>query len=70
MIDDTWTWISGSKIANQTGVYGEKGKPSTANAPGSRIGPVGWYNSSTQELWLFGGLGLHSGRTCAWPLFL
>ena len=49
--------MSGSTIANQRGVYGEKGNASVENVPGSRYGAVGWYDSSTQELWLFGGAG-------------
>jgi hypothetical protein len=32
----TWTWVSGSNALNVDGVYGTKGVPSSANAPGSR----------------------------------
>ena len=38
-------------------VYGQQGVPSPSNIPGIREGAVIWYDSSTQELWLFGGLG-------------
>ena len=58
--DSTWTWISGSGIVNQLGVYGEKGNASTTNIPGGRSDAVGWYDESTQELWLFGGAGYSS----------
>ena len=55
--DKTWTWISGNTTRNQPGVYGEKSNASTDNYPGSRHQAVGWYDSSTQEFWLFGGYG-------------
>ena len=57
MNDSTWTWISGSNTINQPGIYGEKGKVSIENIPGSRYGAFGWFDSFTQELWLFGGYG-------------
>ena len=49
--------MAGSNIINQPGQYGEKGNASVGNIPGSREGTVGWFDSSTQELWLFGGFG-------------
>ena len=49
--------MSGSTIANQRGEYGEKGNASVENVPGARVGAVGWYDSSTQELWMFSGIG-------------
>lgn len=61
--DDTWTWMSGSNRARQSGVYGEKGKPSIANVPGARRTPFGWYDSSTKEFWLFGGDGYGNTST-------
>ena len=57
MNDSTWTWISGTDIPNQPGIYGEKGNTSTENVPGARYGAVGWYDSLRQEFWLFGGFG-------------
>jgi len=53
--DKSWTWMSGSNIVDQVGVYGEKGVADESNVPGSRQGAAGWFDSSTQELWLFGG---------------
>ena len=61
MNDSTWTWMSGSNRADQKGVYGEKGNASIENVPGSREGAVGWFDSSTQELWLCGGYGHGDG---------
>ena len=63
MNDSTWTWISGSITNNNLGVYGEKGHPNSSNIPGGRGFASGWYDCSSQELWVFGGHGfegLHS----------
>jgi len=51
VIDSTWTWVSGSNGVNHPGDYaGETSVP-------SRSGGVGWFDSSTQEFWVFGGFG-------------
>ena len=55
VIDNTWIWISGTNATDQLGEYGEKGEPSKNNYPGGRAYPIGWFDSTTQELWLFGG---------------
>lgn len=57
-----WTWVSGSNIANQTGVYGTKGTADAANVPGGRSSGVSWTDSSG-NLWLFGGFGYDSVGT-------
>jgi len=41
-------------------VYGKKGSASTDNHPGGRGFATGWYDSTTQELWLFGGRGIYN----------
>ena len=51
-----WTWMSGSTVLNQNGVYGTKGTPNPANVPGSRCAAVSWIDASG-NLWLFGGTG-------------
>jgi hypothetical protein len=51
-----WVWVSGSKVANQTGVYGTQTAAAATNGPGSRWGPVGWSDASS-NLWFFGGWG-------------
>jgi N-acetylneuraminic acid mutarotase len=51
-----WTWIGGSNLANQKGVYGSLGTSSAANIPGGRGGAVAWTDSSA-NVWLFGGFG-------------
>ena len=56
---ETWTWISGDDELNQSGTYGTKGIPATANTPGARDGAATWVDGSG-DLWLFGGLGRDS----------
>jgi N-acetylneuraminic acid mutarotase len=56
------TWVSGSNIGNQRGIYGVKGTGSTANIPGGRTGANSWSDASG-NLWLFGGAGQDSTNT-------
>ncbi len=51
-----WTWMKGSSMLNQDGVYGTKGVAADANTPGARNRPVSWTDPSG-ALWLFGGWG-------------
>ena len=51
-----WTWVKGSSIANQLGVYGTQGVADAANMPGGHSEAVSWTDSSG-ALWLFGGGG-------------
>lgn len=51
-----WTWISGSYTVSQSGTYGQFGKPSATNVPGSRSAALSWIDGSN-ILWLFGGYG-------------
>ena len=62
MNDSTWTWISGSDSNNYLAVYGEKGHPNSSNIPGGREDATGWYDCTSQELWVFGGYGYESLR--------
>jgi N-acetylneuraminic acid mutarotase len=58
-----WTWVSGTQLPNQKGVYGTLGTGSSSNMPGARSGAVSWYDSYG-NLWLFGGYGYdESGAT-------
>ncbi len=54
-----WTWVSGSNLAAQKGVYGTKGTPAAANAPGGRYLPACWADAAG-NLWIFGGYGVDS----------
>ncbi len=51
-----WTWISGSNVIDQFGVYGGQGIPSSSNIPGARYLAESWIDSNN-FLWLFGGVG-------------
>jgi hypothetical protein len=71
-LNDLWkwdgtnlTWVSGSNAANQNGVYGTKGVPDAANAPGSRQYAVTWRDASG-NLWLFGGYGYFATGGTGW----
>jgi len=55
-----WAWMGGTSFA--FGVYGELHVPSVANRPGARYGALGYYDSTNQELWLFGGYGYGSSE--------
>jgi N-acetylneuraminic acid mutarotase len=54
-----WTWVSGSNLSNQTGVYGTQGVANPANVPGGRRASISWIDTSG-NLWLFGGNGFDS----------
>lgn len=51
-----WTWISGSDIAPQGGIYGTKGLPDPANVPGSRLYAANGMDGAG-NIWLYGGWG-------------
>jgi hypothetical protein len=50
-----WTWMSGSNVANQPGIFGTQGVSAPGNVPGARYGAVGWIDSSG-NFWLTSGL--------------
>ncbi len=52
-----WTWIGGSNVVNQVGVYGTEGTGAPGNVPGARDSSMTWTDSSG-TFWLFGGSGL------------
>jgi len=60
-----WTWISGTYMANQVGIYGTKGAAGPSNIPGGREGAVFWIDS-LGKLWLFGGNGLDGAGNLAY----
>jgi hypothetical protein len=51
-----WTWVSGSNLVNQLGVYGTQGVAAASNVPGARWAPAAWTDAAGR-LWLFGGQG-------------
>ncbi len=54
-----WTWVWGSNIINQGGIYGSQGVPAASNEPGARFDCISWTDSN-DNLWLFGGFGRDS----------
>lgn len=50
-----WTWVGGSDLNNQVGVYGVEGEPAPENIPSSRNGAIGWIDSKN-DIWIFGGI--------------
>jgi N-acetylneuraminic acid mutarotase len=54
-----WTWLSGGKVGNESGVYGMKGTADLANVPGARQSASTWLDAAG-NLWLFGGYGYDS----------
>ena len=59
-----WRWVSGSSTRDQTGIYGTKTIPDSANVPGSRRESVSWTKDGS--LWLFGGFGYDAHGSCAY----
>ncbi len=54
-----WTWVGGSNLSDQLGVYGTQGTPDAANSPGARQSAMVWVDASG-NFWLFGGSGFDS----------
>ena len=55
-----WTWVKGTSLPGQGGVYGTKGIADTANRPGMRQGAFSWTDNAGR-LWLSGGSGYATG---------
>lgn len=51
-----WTWMKGSGIVDQNGIYGTVSVPAGGNLQGGRLGATGWADASG-NLWLTGGFG-------------
>ncbi|MDQ5921924.1 MAG: hypothetical protein QG673_1983 [Pseudomonadota bacterium] len=51
-----WTWVNGSNLGNESGIYGTLGVPESTNVPGARYGAMAWVDESG-HLWLFAGRG-------------
>jgi len=59
-----WTWMGGSNLADQAGIYGTLGTPSADNMPGAR-GEAVACTDATGNVWLFGGAGYDAAGTYA-----
>jgi hypothetical protein len=51
-----WTWVNGSKLVNQYGIYGVPGISNPANTPGGRYSTSTW-SKMDGTFWLLGGWG-------------
>jgi N-acetylneuraminic acid mutarotase len=51
-----WTWMNGSNIVNQPGIYGTTGTAEPDNVPGGRAIGASWIDNDG-NFWLFGGRG-------------
>ncbi len=60
-----WTWMKGSNVFNQAGVYGEQRESAASNSPGSREMAVSWTDASG-KFWLYGGYGYDSTGASCW----
>ena len=54
-----WTWVNGSNLSDQLGVYGAQGIADPANTPGARQSAMVWVDAAG-IFWLFGGSGFDS----------
>lgn len=52
-----WTWMHGSALCSVSPYYVTVGIPSPLNTPGTRLELSSTWVDSTNNLWLFGGLG-------------
>lgn len=60
--NNKWTWVGGSDLAYQTGIYGTNGSASATNWPGARGDALTWMDAEG-TFWLFGGFGFDSTGT-------
>jgi N-acetylneuraminic acid mutarotase len=51
-----WTWMRGTNLPNQNGIYGIQGVPSPTNEPGAREFMCTWTDAAG-NFWMFGGDG-------------
>lgn len=57
-----YTWMGGSSLQVQSGIYGTQGTAGASTTPGIRSQASSWLDSSG-NIWLFGGLGYDSTGT-------
>lgn len=51
-----WTWVAGSNVPNQSGIYGTQGVAASGNVPGARSRAASWIDGDG-DFWVFGGFG-------------
>jgi N-acetylneuraminic acid mutarotase len=52
--NNEWTWVGGTNLVNQTGVYGTQGTASASNIPPATYEAVTWTDAAG-AFWMFGG---------------
>ena len=52
-----WTWMKGTQLPDQTGIYGTQGVADPANNPGGRAESAAAWTDAAGDLWFFGGSG-------------
>ncbi|MBK7668721.1 MAG: T9SS type A sorting domain-containing protein [Sphingobacteriaceae bacterium] len=57
-----WTWIRGSNVVDQIGLYGTLGVSSPTNEPGAREFQM-WWQDNLGNFWMFGGDGFDAFGT-------
>lgn len=57
LTSNQWTWLSGSNVCYQPGVYGTLNTAAPGNVPGARYGATAW-SDTNGNLWMFGGFGI------------
>jgi N-acetylneuraminic acid mutarotase len=61
-LTNEWTWMHGTNMAGQHGIYGSLTVPSATAMPGGRWGATYWSDNSN-NLWLFSGYGFAAAGT-------
>jgi PKD repeat protein len=59
---NTWTWMKGSNLTAQTGIFGIQGVESPANTPGARMAFSHW-KDAVGNFWIFAG-SFQGGGDC------
>lgn len=60
--NNTWTWMHGTNMLDQNGVYGTQGVPAPANVPGGRMYNT-WWKTPDGRFWLYGGEGFDGSQS-------
>jgi hypothetical protein len=60
-----WTFMNGTSLFGQSGVYGTIGVPAPSNMPGGRQEQVAW-TGSNGALWMFGGSSGQGYKSDVW----
>jgi N-acetylneuraminic acid mutarotase len=54
-----WTWVGGSNLVDQPGIYGSMGTAAASKVPGAREYAASWIDTKG-SFWIFGGFGKDS----------